>query len=111
MMMMIRRCYWNHAVKILPFYINNARVDRFNVALESWNYYQESLEQYFAANGVVDAKKMPVLLSVIGGKTYTVLHDITADTIGGKTYDSLVHILTQNTYKRWENFTRNSQIE
>jgi hypothetical protein len=40
--------------------------------------YIERIEQYFLANDVADDKRVPVLLTVIGGKTYSLLRALTS---------------------------------
>lgn len=67
------------------------RIDTFDGANETWQSYKERLDQFFLANDVKNEKKVPVLLSVIGGKTYTLLRDLTNPTIPGEeTYDNLI---------------------
>ena len=46
------------------------RIEPFEEQEGTWDQYQERLEQYFIANDVTDAKRVPVTLSLIGGKTY-----------------------------------------
>lgn len=38
--------------------------------------YLERLHMYFAANDIKEEKQVPMLLSVIGGKTYSLLSDL-----------------------------------
>ena len=46
---------------------------------ESWPTYIEQLEQYFAANDITSAtKKVAVLLTVAGPKTYGLIRDLLA---------------------------------
>jgi len=41
--------------------------------------YVERMDQYFLANDVTDAaKKQAILLSVVGDKTYQLIHDLVA---------------------------------
>ena len=45
------------------------QVEPFNPQVDDWVLYTERLEQFFVANGITDdAKKVAVLLTVIGGK-------------------------------------------
>jgi hypothetical protein len=61
---------------------------------EKWESYIERLEQYFLANDVDNGKKIPVLLSVIGGPTYSLLKDLNApDKPANKTYQEIVDVL------------------
>ena len=43
---------------------------------ERTSAYLERLQMFFAANDVKEAKQVPVLLSAIGGKTYSLLSDL-----------------------------------
>ena len=52
------------------------KIDCFDANTESWLCYQERLDQYFVANDVVDEKKVPALLSLIGSSSYRLLRDI-----------------------------------
>lgn len=54
------------------------KMDTFDDASNEWESYVERLEQYFLANEVDAGKQVPVLLSVIGGPTYSLLRDLTA---------------------------------
>jgi hypothetical protein len=36
------------------------------------------LEQYFEVNDIAEDKKVPALLTLLGGKTYTLLRNLTA---------------------------------
>ena len=46
-------------------------VDSFNTQTHDWNLYVERLGQYFVANDVTtDAKKVAILLTVMGSKAY-----------------------------------------
>jgi len=67
----------------------------FDESQEDWISYSERVEQFFAANDIPDGKKVPTLLSVIGGKTYSLLRNLTSpDKPSAKSYDDLVTILT-----------------
>ena len=46
------------------------QIGEFDNTTDRWLSYKERLEQFIAANDVVDAKHVPVLLSVIDGRTY-----------------------------------------
>lgn len=43
---------------------------------EEWKLYEERLEQYFLANGIEKERKVPVLLFVIGRKSYKIVKDL-----------------------------------
>lgn len=39
---------------------------------EDWPLYEESLEQYFLANGIEEQRNVPVSLSVIGPRSFKI---------------------------------------
>lgn len=43
---------------------------------DDWNLYAERLDQFFIANYIEEERKVPVLITVIRVKTYTVLHKL-----------------------------------
>ena len=49
------------------------QVPEFNPETDSLTAYVERVKLFIQANGIEDARKVPVLLSVIGGKTYDLL--------------------------------------
>ena len=53
-------------------------IGKFEPSEESILVYLEHVELFFAANGINDEKKVEVLLSVIGPKTYALLSDLLA---------------------------------
>ncbi len=56
------------------------RLEAFQEGEEKITEYFERVELYFDANDVDDGKKVPVLLSVIGAKTYALLRSLLAPT-------------------------------
>jgi len=52
--------------------------ENFNGDVESFQNYKERLDSYFIANDVPNEKKVPILLSVIGSKTYGTLKSLSA---------------------------------
>ena len=54
------------------------KIDTFNESVEDWPTYVERVELYFIANDIPDEKKSPVLLSLMGSKTYNLLRNLTA---------------------------------
>ena len=54
------------------------KIESFDDTKENWETYVERIEQFFLANDINDDHKVPTLLSLIGGKTYTLLRDILA---------------------------------
>ena len=70
------------------------KIETFESSAESWPAYYERLEQYLLANDVPDAKQVPALLSLIGGKTYSLLRDLCAPAKPAtKTFAQLTEIL------------------
>ena len=45
---------------------------------ENITAYLERIEVFFRANDIAADKQVPVFLSVVGGKTYSLLRDLTA---------------------------------
>jgi len=77
--------------------LNIGRIDPFDETEESWGNYVERLEQYFEANEVDNTKKVSSLLTLIGGKTYSLLRDLTfPDKPWTKTYDQLTQLLNKH---------------
>ena len=51
------------------------KIQAFNPQTERFSTYVERLKLYFDANSVVEAKKVPVFLTVIGSRNYSLLSD------------------------------------
>ena len=67
------------------------QIQEFHPESESITAYLERIELFFDANGVADDKKVPSLLSIIGGKTYTLIRSLLApDLPKDKTFAVLV---------------------
>lgn len=70
------------------------RIEPFEDTLETWTSYTERLEQYFEVNSIAEDKKVPALLTLLGGKTYTLLRNLTApQKPKEKDYATLVDLL------------------
>jgi hypothetical protein len=54
------------------------RIEPFEDTVETWTSYTERLEQYFEVKDIAEDKKVPALLTLLGGKTYTLLRNLTA---------------------------------
>lgn len=54
------------------------KLESFDGTKEYWETYVERVEQFFLASGIDDDHKVPTLLSLIGGKTYSLLRDLLA---------------------------------
>ena len=70
------------------------RIDCFDNGVETWTSYSERLENYFVCNDVQNEKRVPALLTLIGGKTYQLLRGLTAPQKPSEMgYNELVKIL------------------
>ena len=56
------------------------KLEAFQEGEETITEYLERVELYFQTNDIADDKKVPVLLSVIGAKTYTLLRSLVTPT-------------------------------
>ena len=56
------------------------KIESFDDTNENWESYAERVKQFFLANNIDDAHKVPTSLSLIGGKTYALLRDLLAPT-------------------------------
>ena len=54
------------------------RIGEFDEEKENWVSYMERLEAFFIANQVPDDRKVPVVLTVMGPKTYAILKSLVA---------------------------------
>ena len=52
------------------------KLEEYNPDNEKISSYLERVELCMTANGVAEEKQVAVLLSVIGAKTYSLLHDL-----------------------------------
>lgn len=69
-------------------------MDPFDESGEQWATYIERFEHYVLANEIRDTKKVPVLLSVLGSKTYGLLRSLIApEKPGEMDYDNIVGAL------------------
>ena len=70
------------------------KIEPFDEGQESWTNYQERLEEYFTVNDIADDKKVSALLTLLGGKTYSLLRNLTSpDKPSTKGYADLVKLL------------------
>ena len=53
-------------------------IGEFRPEQERFSVYVERFELFLAANGVPDARKVPLFLTVLGGTTYALLHNLVA---------------------------------
>ena len=69
------------------------KVDEFDSANEDWEAYMERVELYCDANDVEEDKKVSVLLSLIGAKTYNLLRNLVSPAKpSSKTFDDIQKI-------------------
>ena len=73
------------------------KIDVFDESAESWDCYSERLDEYFTANEIDNDKQVPALLSLVGGRTYQILRDLTSpNKPGTKTYKALCELLQKH---------------
>lgn len=73
------------------------RIEPYDESVEPWTSYVERLEQYFEVNNITESKKVPALLTLLGGKTYGLLRNLTAPAKPKeKTFDVIVKLLTDH---------------
>ena len=53
------------------------KIEPYDEGQETWTSYQERLEEYFEVNDIADNKKVSALLTLLGGKTYSLLRNLT----------------------------------
>ena len=53
------------------------KIEPFDESVENWTSYVERLEEYFKVNKVDNNMKVSALLSLVGGKTYSLLRNLT----------------------------------
>ena len=70
------------------------KIESFDDTKENWETYVERVEQFFLANDIDDDHKVPTLLSLIGGKTYTRLRDLLAPEKSVTKYFQQIFIVT-----------------
>ncbi|KAJ8417500.1 hypothetical protein AAFF_G00223430 [Aldrovandia affinis] len=72
-------------------------MDSFDSTVEDWTTYVERVEQYCLANEVESERKVAVLLSVMGAKTYNLLRSLIAPAKPAtKTFDQIVETLKRH---------------
>ena len=69
---------------------------RVHCGLLSITTYHESVELYFSANSIGEDKRLAILLSVIGPKTYEVLTNLLAPVRPQEYYGNVVQVLTRH---------------
>ena len=70
------------------------QLNEFRHGSEGLSVYLERFDLYAAVNSVLEAKKVPLLLTVIGGTVYSLLHDLFApESPASKPFDTIVQKL------------------
>lgn len=70
------------------------KIDIFQPEAEVFSAYLERIELYFEANGIEDAKQVPVFLSLLDAKTYSLLRTLVApEAPRGKSFKILAELL------------------
>lgn len=73
------------------------RLDCFDENTEDWNTYIERFEHFLTANDIPAERRVAALLSVIGGKTYSLLRSLIApEKPGAKSYNEIVQTLQEH---------------
>ena len=52
------------------------RIEQFDPELESFATYEERIRLFFEANDIAEEKKVPIFLSIIGTRSYSLLRDL-----------------------------------
>ena len=69
-------------------------IGEFSELTETWKSYTERVKQYFMANEISDDRKVPALLALMGGKTYSLLRNLTSpDNPASIGFDAIVKLL------------------
>ena len=69
-------------------------ISAFEGNVETWNTYEECLEQYFLVKGLENERKVAALLTLIGEKTYCLLRNLTVPLKQSeKSYDELYQVI------------------
>ena len=69
-------------------------IGEFSELTETWKSYTEFVKQYFMANKISDDRKVPAMLALMGGKTYSLLRNLTSpDNPGTKEFDAILKLL------------------
>ena len=72
-------------------------IQAFEPEAEVFSAYLERINLFFAANDVAEGKRVPILLSVIGAKMYSLLRNLlTPELPQSKSFEELVAILKQH---------------
>ena len=74
--------------------ISFGKIDIFQPESEDFSAYLERVELYFKANGIKEEKQVPLFLSLLGAKTYSLLRTLVApDSPRSKAFKTLADLL------------------
>ena len=70
------------------------QINEFRPESESFSVYLERFELFVLANSIPDSKKVPLFLTVLGGNTYGLLHNLMApDNPRDKSFETITGVL------------------
>ena len=70
------------------------QINEFHPENESFSVYLERFELFVLANSIADSKKVPLFLTVLGGNTYGLLHNLMApDNSKDKSFETITGVL------------------
>ena len=70
------------------------QINEFRLENESFSVYLERFELFVLANSIADSKKVPLFLTVLGGNTYGLLHNLMApDNPKDKSFETITGVL------------------
>ncbi|XP_053395598.1 uncharacterized protein K02A2.6-like [Mercenaria mercenaria] len=73
------------------------KIEPYDENIDSWISYEERLVQYFSVNDIEDEKRVSALLTLIGGKTYSLLRNLCSPVKpADKSYDELTTLLKEH---------------
>ena len=75
---------------------NFGQLEEFNPRTDSWQAYVERANLYFQANGISKEKQLPVFLSSIGGKTWTLRNLLTPTLPKNKSLVEVIAVLKKH---------------
>jgi len=73
------------------------KIDVFQPEAEEFSAYLERVELYFEANGIKEDKQVPVFLSLLGAKTYSLLRTLaTSESPRNKNFKAVAELLKEH---------------
>ena len=94
--MVAPKCY-KLATRMTSSVTTIGHLQEFDPMTDRISTYLERVELFFLANGIAEEKQVPVLLSIVGGKIYSLLSDLLApDKPSSKTFPQLAGALQKH---------------